>query len=434
MLQASDRFLSIPFYSFLPSLPLRTTRTLPSTYTSSTILTQPPAMDGLEPDTGQQPSGQRRRDRLRAFIRREDAEISTPSNSSNNRQSRLFVQMPSLLRRLTTRRASTQPRPQNAATESPAPYSPAVAPRRGVAFVNASRTQPPQISYIHQQTVTTISERQNQEQQDGRSDMFRGLPILHADADLEAEDDPTWTPTRRRRLSLQMSNFFSSVTSPRNRAGMLFPSDFCTTRPLSPTQSIDSSRARSRASVVEPLSRLESFDLRPPTPAGIRAAPSQESLENLGESEYEHGYTPRQRRPRPQPYVAEPHDRDYVQRRGESSMRSRRATWGAGVPARMTDSLESFSANSQRQLERLTPSTSFGAPTPPRTASSRPHSSVFSRALSSHSSASTPPQAIEVPRSSTPDRPRERRSIFRSPALSLRNRVSELHLSIIIYV
>jgi hypothetical protein len=381
-------------------------------------------MDGPEQDEAlsqQRPAARRRHGRLRTFIFSSSSSTPTRSNEDDQRSSRLHLpQMPSLLRRLTSRRSSTAPRPHHGAIDGPAQDVAAAPSRRSLSFANLSRSSNPRFSYIHQETVTTISERQEQELADSSNVAYTSL-----DQDEDIDEPEAASRSRRRRLSLQMSNFFTNITSPGNRRGMHFPNEFCSLRPFSPTNYAAPSRhmrTRTRPlSAHDPtIAELDDFEFRPPTPAEVRLGSSQENMDEGNESEYERGFTPRRRRLRPQPVVGEPHDEDYVRRRVESDRRARRATWGPTNNFSFRDSsLESLQATSRPQpVELPTPSTSSSS-FDPRPSNLRTPS-LFSRAFSNPTNSELPePAHMPISREPRALQSMSNLSLFR-PAHALR--------------
>ena len=299
------------------------------------------------------------------------------TSSSNNHQqgrfSRMNLPVPSLIRRLTTRSSNTatQSRTHTRDVSDDMEVDDGAAgstpTRRRRPFSSLGRNESRRFSYIHQETVTTISDRNT-----------AYSPLAQHDMDGSQEPHELEVPStvrapnrlqRHRRMSWsfsnQMSNFFANMTVPGRSMGRSLSRLRVTTEMLIISTGRLSHRnsmyqPRSRMSAHEPIAELGDNDdnlydrsFRPPTPAAYRSySGSQENTDEGDESEYERGYTPRRRRHRPRPVVGEPHDEDYIQRRRESDRRARRATWG---PTNNPYSLRESSMESLDALGRTPP-------------------------------------------------------------------------------
>ncbi|KIW05797.1 uncharacterized protein PV09_03006 [Verruconis gallopava] len=257
-------------------------------------------------------------------------------SNSNSRASRLHMQIPSFLRRLRLRRpiiARSRDHDSFAAVATPDQVAPATSSRRTLPFAVHSTASTNRVSYV-QEAATTLSDRRNRYEEAERGGNVVSMTHQREDNDGDQEREQQQgqgqetrqgqgqgqnvdnqpganiRSSRRRRLSLQMSNFFSDITSSASRHA---------SPPFLPP--------RSRLSVHEPLPELDNALFQPPTPAEIRMTTRRDDTDDGEESEYERGFTPRRRRLRPLPVVGEPHDEDYVRRRYEDDRLARRATW-----------------------------------------------------------------------------------------------------------
>ena len=153
---------------------------------------------------------------------------TTPQTDEHqHRFSRLNIPVPSLFRRLTDR--SNANRANDVSDDLQ--VEDAVPTRRRRPFSSLGRSESRRFSYIHQETVTTISERDT-----------TYSPLAQHDLDSNQEPHELEVPTtvrtpnrlqRHRRqswsFSNQMSNMFANIITPTNRNSMLCPS---TDRPL----------------------------------------------------------------------------------------------------------------------------------------------------------------------------------------------------------